>query len=171
MDTEMDIKVISEGQLIEPLIIELRGKRVIMDADLARIYGTTTKRLNQAIKRNRGRFPEDFVFRLTGNEKAGLVTICDQFNNFKHLTDFPLAFTEHGAIQAANVLRSSKAVEMSVYVVRAFVKMRETMVEHKDIMRKIASLESRYDQQFKVVFDALRKLMIPPTKQKRRIGF
>ena len=83
----------------------------------------------------------------------------------------PLAFTEYGAIQAANVLRSAKAVQMSVYVVRAFIKMRELMIEHKDVMQKIAHLERKYDHQFKMVFDALRELMTPPAKTKRRIGF
>ena len=135
------------------------------------IYGTTTKKLNQAIKRNKPRFPDDFVFYLTVNKKAELVTNRDQFGNFEHLTDFPLAFTEHVAIQAANVLRNPKAIEMSVYDVQPFVKMLEMIVEHNDLMRKIASLESKYDQQFKVVFDALRELMMPPTKSKRRIGF
>jgi hypothetical protein len=156
---------------IESLIVLIRGKRVILDAHLAILYGTTTKRLNEQVRRNRERFPDDFMFRLSVTEMSELVANCDQFNNFKHLREPSLVFTEFGAIQAANVLRSKRAVEVSVFVVRAFVSMREALSVHKDILRKINDMESKYDGQFKLVFDALRKLMDPPVKPRRRIGF
>jgi hypothetical protein len=156
---------------IESLILFIRGKRVILDAHLAILYGTSTKRLNEQVRRNRERFPDDFMFRLTATEMNELVANCDQFNNFKHLREPSLVFTEFGAIQAANVLRNKRAVEVSVFVVRAFVRMREALSVHKDILRKINDMESKYDGQFRLVFEALRKLMDPPAKPRRRIGF
>jgi ORF6N domain len=109
---------------IEPLILLLRGQRVIMDSELAGIYGTTTKKMNQQVTRNRDRFPPDFMLRLHEDEKAELVTSCDRFNKLKHSTVLPHAFTEHGAIMVASMLNSPRAVEMSVFVVRAFVRSR-----------------------------------------------
>jgi hypothetical protein len=152
-------------------ILTIRGKRVILDANLAALYGTATKRLNQAVKRNRGRFPDDFMFRLNPGETKELVRNCDRLNYLKHLADPPHAFTKHVTIQAANLLKSQLAIAMSVLVVRAFVQMRELMLTHQEIMRRIDSLESHYDQQFRIVFDAIRELMIPPTPPQRRIGF
>lgn len=156
---------------VENRILSVRGHRVMLDADLAEVYGVPTKALNQAVKRNAERFPEDFAFRLTAEEKMELVTNCDRFARLKHSTTFPLAFTEHGAIMAATVLNSSRAVEASVYVVRAFVRMREALASHKETSRRLDALERKYDVQFKVVFDAIRALMEPPTKARRRIGF
>lgn len=156
---------------IEQMILVLRNKSIILDIDLAVIYGTTTKRLNQAVKRNRERFPEDFMFRLTTNEAKEPVTNCDRLYKIKYLSNAPLAFTEYGTIQAANVLNSKLAIEMSVLVVRTFIKMRELLIVHKDIIEKLDKMERKYDQQFKVVFDAIRQLMLPPAMQKNRIGF
>jgi hypothetical protein len=143
----------------------------MLDADLAELYGVQTKALNQAIKRNAERFPEDFAFRLTAEEKKELVTNCDRFGQLKHSTVFPLALTEHGAIMAASVLNSPRAIEVSVYVVRAFVKMREVLVTHKELVRRLDEMEGKYDRQFKVVFDAIRALMKPPKIPRRRVGF
>jgi hypothetical protein len=156
---------------VETLILTIRGRRVILDSDLAALYGVSTKRLNQQVRRNQKRFPDDFVFKLTVTEKDELVANCDRFNHIKHLSGLPLVFTEFGAIQAANVLRSSRAIEMSVLVVRAFVRMRELVAMHKDMMRKIETLENKYDRQFKAVFDAIRQLMSPPPPTRKRIGF
>jgi hypothetical protein len=149
----------------------IRGHRVMLDADLAEVYGVTTKAFNQAIKRNAERFPEDFVFRLSAEEKRELVTNCDRFARLKHSTVVPLVFTEHGAIMAAFVLNSPRAIEASVYVVRAFVKMREVLATHKELARRLNEMEGKYDRQFKVVFDAIRALMEPPVKPRRRIGY
>jgi len=152
-------------------ILTIRGQRVMLDADLAELYGVTTKSLNQAVKRNLGRFPQDFSFRLTAEEKKELVTNCDRFNRLKHSTAYPLAFTEHGAIMAASVLNSKRAVETSVYVVRAFVRMREVLVENRGLSARLNALERKYEAKFRVVFDAIRALMEPPKPPRRRIGF
>jgi hypothetical protein len=156
---------------IEDRILVVRGHRVMLDADLAEVYGVKTRALNQAVKRNAERFPADFAFRLTVAEKTELVTDCDRFARLKHSTVSPLAFTEHGAIMAANVLNSSRAIEGSVNVVRAFVRMREALISHRDLARRLNALERKYDAQFKVVFDAIRALMEPPKTPRRKIGF
>lgn len=161
-------------ELIERGILVLRGHKVMLDADLAVIYGTSTKAFNQAIKRNLARFPGDFMFRLTPAEKAEVVTNCDHLSRLKYSPTLPMAFTEHGAIMAASVLNSPKAVEMSVLVVRAFVKLREIIATHRQLAVKLAELERRlstHDKQIVVLFDAIRELMTPPVKPKRRIGF
>lgn len=144
----------------------------MIDADLAALYGLPTKALNQAVRRNLERFPADFVFRLSRRERAGVVTNCDHLGRLRFSAALPYAFTEHGAIMAANMLNSPRAVEMSVHVVRAFVRMREVVASHKDLLKRVDELEQRYDEQFKIVFDAIRQLMTPPEpKPKRRIGF
>jgi hypothetical protein len=152
-------------------ILTIRRHRVIIDADLAEVYGVPTKALNQAVKRNANRFLEDFAFRLTAEEKTELVTICDRFNRLKHSAASPLAFTEHGVIMAANVMNSPRAIEASVQVVRVFVKMREVLVSHGVLAQRLSILESKYDKQFHVVFDAIRALMEPTKRTRRRIGF
>ena len=156
---------------VENRILTIRGHRVMVDTDLAEVYGVPTRALNQAIKRNAERFPEDFAFRLTVKEKTELITNCDRFTRLKHSIVVPLVFTEHGAIMAASVLNSPRAVEASVYVVRAFVKMREVLASHKELVRRLDEMEGKVDRQFKVVFDAIRALMEPPTKQRRQIGY
>ena len=143
----------------------------MLDADLAEVYNVTTKRLNEQVKRNAERFPEDFAFRLTEEEKTELVANCDRFDRLKHSTAFPLAFTEHGVIMAASVLNSQRAVETSVYVVRAFVRMREALAGHRSLTQRLNDLEKKYDSQFRMVFDAIRALMEPPKTPRRRIGF
>lgn len=152
-------------------ILSIRGKRVMLDADIAELYGVTTGALNQTVKRNKRRFPSDFTFRLTAEEKEKVVTECDHLARLKFSPVLPLAFTEHGAIMAASVLNSKKAVEISVYVVRAFVRLREALVGHRDLVARLNELERKYDARFRVVFDALRALMEPPKPPGRRIGF
>jgi len=120
---------------IEPRIQLVRGVKVIIDADLAELYGVPTKRLNEQVKRNIERFPPDFLFQLTAAEKAEVVANCDHLAKLKYSKTLPYAFTEHGAIQAANVLASAQAVEMGIHVVRAFVKLREAAIEHRSWMR------------------------------------
>jgi hypothetical protein len=153
-------------------ILLIRGLKVMIDADLAQLYGVPTKALNQAMKRNQDRFPEDFAFQLSAMEKNEVVTNCDHLSRLKFSPTLPYAFTEHGAIMAANVLNSPRAVEMSVHVVRAFVLLREMIASHKELAKRLDELEAKYDRQFKVVFDAIRELMKPPApKPKRKIGF
>ncbi len=135
-------EAIVDGNAVEPLIIVMRGGRVILDADLARLYGVTTKALNQAVRRNRERFPDDFAFEVTRLEKMKLVTKCDRLKNLKHSKALPIAFTEHGAIMAAGVLNSPRAVRTNVLVVRAFVRMREMLAANAELVARIRELEN-----------------------------
>lgn len=159
-------------------ILVLRGHRVLLDADLAVLYGVPTKALNQAVRRNKSRFPDDFCFRISDIEKSEVVTICDHLQRLKFSRTTPLAFTEHGAFMAAAVLNSPRAVDMSVYVVRAFVKLREVLASHTELARKLATLEkslatldARTRRQFEEVYLAIRALMTPPAVKSRPIGF
>lgn len=145
---------------------------MIVDHDLATLYGVATKRLNEQVGRNKRRFPKDFMFRLTQAEKAEVVANCDHLRGLRFSAQLPYAFTEYGAIMAANILNSERAIEMSVLVVRAFVKLRELATSRSDLARRLDELEAKYDAQFKIVFDTIRALMEPaPAREKRRIGF
>ena len=153
-------------------ILVIRGHKVLLDADLADLYGVTTKRLNEQVKRNPERFPADFLFPLTAEEKAQVVANCDHLQRLKFSPALPNAFTEHGALMAASVLNTPRAVEMSVFVVRTFVRLRQMLASNVELARKLAALEKKYDAQFQVVFEAIRELMTPPEpKKKRPIGF
>ncbi len=160
---------------IERSILMIRGLKVILDADLAALYGVSTKVLNQAIKRNKERFPSDFMFRLTAGEKDEVVTNCDHLARLKFSPVLPAAFTEHGAIMAAAVLNSARAIRVSLYVVRAFLKLRELLSSQKEFARKLQDLEKKFaehDEKFKIVFQSIRRLMEPsPVPPKRCIGF
>jgi hypothetical protein len=160
---------------IEPCILLIRGQRVMLDADLAELYGTSTKAFNQAVKRNLERFPTDFRFHLTDAEKQEVVTNCDHLGRLKFSTTLPYAFTEHGAIMAASVLNTPRAIEASVYVVRAFVKLRELLSTHKELAGKLAELERKvgsHDVAIQSLVAAIRRLMEPPPAPPRpRIGF
>lgn len=162
-------------------ILALRGHRVLLDSQLAALYGVTTKRLNEQVRRNSARFPEDFMFQLTVEEAAGLRS---QFATSKKSAGrggrryTPYAFTEHGAIQAANVLNSQKAVEMGIYVVRAFLGLREMLASNRELARRFAQLEARlgkkladHDEAIAAILSAIRQLMIPPSPRRRPIGF
>jgi hypothetical protein len=166
--------VIQVGR-IEQRILLIRGQRVIIDSDLAEFYGVSTKRLNEQVRRNKKRFPEDFVFQLSGDEKSEVVAKCDHLGNLKYSRVLPLAFTEHGALMAASVLSSSRAVEVSVFVVRAFVKLRQAIEAHKELAAKLNQLERRltqHDTQILSLVEAIRRLAEPSAvPEKRRIGF
>jgi len=168
-------------------IATVRGQRVIVDADLAALYDVPTKRFNEAVKRNMAKFPADFMFALTQDEWDALRSQFATLNTGRgqHRKYLPYAFTEHGAIMAATILSSPRAVEVSVYVVRAFVRLRELAVTHSDLAKRLAELEDKTEAlamshdtfsrntrvQLKQVFDALRELMTPPDPPKRPIGF
>lgn len=169
----------------EPNILQIRNQRVLLDSDLAELYGVSTKRLNEQVRRNRDRFPADFIFELDANEWANLKS---QFatSSWGGRRSLPLAFTEHGAIMVASVLNSPQAVEASVYVVRAFVRQRSLLASHREIAAKLEALEQKTEllsiqhtalshntrAQMKQVFDALRQLMEPQKTQSHRpIGF
>jgi len=143
---------------IERAIFVIRGQKVMLDADLAELYGVLTKVLNQAVKRNKERFPVDFMFQLTKEEKDEVVTNCDHLKRLKFSPTLPHAFTEHGAIMLATILNSPVAVQSSIQVVRAFVRLRQMLASNADLARKLDTLERKYDAQFKVVFDAIRQL-------------
>ena len=161
---------------LDARIIETRGHRVILDADLAGAYGVPTKALNQAVKRNRERFPGDFCFRLTAQEvedlKSQCVTSSEGWGGRRRSR--PLAFTKHGAIMAASVLSSPRAVQMSIFVVRAFLRLRELVVGRAELASKLAELERRvaaHDHDLRAIIEAIRQLVQPPQKPRRQIGF
>jgi hypothetical protein len=158
-------------------IVALRGRRVILDRELAAIYGVTTGRLNEAVKRNSRRFPTDFVFQLTVQEYTDLKSqsAISSWGGRRHR---PFAFTEHGAIQAANVLNSTRAVTMGVYVVRAFVQLRDLLSSNKELASRFAQLESRlgkklveHDDAIANILSVIRQLVNPPATERRGIGF
>lgn len=158
---------------VDSLIMEIRGQKVILDSDLASLYEVETKRLNQQVNRNFERFPADFMFQLSEEEFANLKL---QFatSSWGGRRKLPYAFTEHGAIMAASVLNSPRAVEMSVYVVRAFVKLRTLALQYKELTRKLAQIEERlgeHDTAIIEIVNAIRQLMEPPEAKKKEIGF
>lgn len=165
-------------ECIATRILCIRNQRVIIDTDLAELYGVPTKALNQAIKRNKQRFPSDFMFQVTTQEKLDLVTNCDHLAKLKFSKSLPYVFTEHGAIQAANVLNSTRAVTTGIVVVRAFVQLRNVALSHQELQKKLESLEKeldyrldRQDETIEGIMAALRQLMTPPEHPKRPIGF
>ena len=156
---------------IEQMIFLVRNTKVMIDRDLAELYGVSTKALNQAVKRNRKRFPKDFMFQLSKKEKDELVTNCDRFSTLKHSSTNPYVFTEQGVSMLSSVLNSSKAIEVNIQIMRAFVKIREMILTHKDLSKKISNLEKKYDKQFAMVFQAIRELIEMPKKETKKIGF
>ena len=160
-------------------ILVLRGQRVILDAELAEIYGVTTGRLNEAVKRNFDRFPSDFMFQLSSAEYSALISqiaISKPVRGGRR--KLPWVFTEHGAIQAANVLNSDRAVRMGVYVVRAFVRLRGLLSSNKELAHRLDELEARlekrldaHDEAIAEILSAIRQLMNPPVSRRRPIGF
>jgi len=160
---------------IEHMIFTIRGRKVLIDADLAVIYGVNTRTLNQAVKRNATRFPADFVFRISAFEKQGVITNCDHLLRLKFSKSLPWAYTEHGAIMAAMVINSAAAATMSVYVVRAFLRMRVELANGADILRRLAVIDRKLLVHDAILRDIYRKLQpllaLPPSRPKREIGF
>ena len=168
------------SEVIEQHIYLIRDQKVMLDRDLADLYGVSTKVLNQAVKRNLERFPEDFMFQLfsdeaetrwnhvrAGRSRSQIVTL-KRGENIKYQ---PFAFTEHGILMLSSVLRSERAIAVNIAIMRAFVKLREMLASQKDLVRRLDGLEQKYDKHFQVVFDAIRQLMTPLEKPKRQIGF
>jgi len=143
----------------------------MVDRDLAELYEVTTKALNQAVKRNKNRFPREFMFRLTFKEKKELVTNCDRFASLKYSTSLPCVFTEHGVAMLSSVLNSERAIQVNIAIVKTFIRLREILNSHKKLAEKIEALENKYDTQFKVVFEAIRQLMREEEKPKAPMGF
>jgi hypothetical protein len=166
---------------IEGSILIIRGHKVILDSDLAALYGVSVGRLNEAVKRNRDRFPADFMFQLTSEEFVSLRSQVVSLNLKSQIaissSDWggrrhpPFAFTEHGVAMLSSVLRSKRAVQVNIEIMRAFVRLRQMLASNTQMAGKLAALEKKYDAQFKVVFDAIRQLMASPEPKKRKIGF
>ncbi len=155
---------------IAPLIVTLRGQRVLLSADLARLYGVTTSALMQAVKRNRERFPSDFMFQLDNEEWRDLKSHF-VISSWGGARTPPHAFTEQGVAMLSSVLRSERAVQVNIEIMRAFVRLRGILAEHRELAKRLEELERRYDKKFAVVFDAIRQLMETPPTPSRPIGF
>ena len=168
-------KVIIPVKNIEQHILLIRGEKVIVDGDLAEFYGVQTKRLNEQVKRNKDRFPDDFMFQLSEKEKSEVVANCDHLSKLKYSKALPYVFTEHGAIMAASVLSSPRAIEVSVYIVRAFVKLRRMVADNKEMSWRIAKIERQlagHDEQIVELVKVIKQLLKPdPPPKTRRIGF
>ena len=158
---------------VESRIIEVRGHKVMLDADLADLYGVVTKTLNQAVRRNRERFPADFMFQLTVGEHSALrsQTVTLKRGRGQHRKYLPYAFTEQGVAMLSSVLRSPRAIRVNIEIMRAFVRLRRMLLSHEELARRFDALEKKYDAQFKAVFDAIRELMAPPASRRRPVGF
>ncbi len=156
---------------IESKILVIREQKVMLDRDLAELYGVGTKVLNQAVRRNIKRFPEDFMFKLTKEERDELVTICDRLERLKHSSSFPYAFTEQGVAMLSSVLNSEKAILVNIQIMRTFTKIKKMLASHEELKKKVEDMEARYETQFKIVFDAIKALLEPPVKKTKPIGF
>ncbi|KAF0221437.1 MAG: hypothetical protein FD174_575 [Geobacteraceae bacterium] len=170
------MEVLVPKEVIENKILLVRGQKVMLDEDLAELYGVEIRVLNQAVKRNLKRFPADFMFQLTQEEHTEFISLRSQIVILKrgrgqHRKYFPYAFTEQGVAMLSSVLNSERAIEVNIQIIRAFVKLREMLASHKDLARKLEELEMKYNNQFKIVFDAIRQLMTPPEPKKQKIGF
>ena len=173
--------IVESAERIEQAILLIRGHRVLLDADLALLYGVSVGRLNESVKRNRHRFPDDFMFQLSEAEFQALKT---QVANLNLKSQFaisssewggrrhpPYAFTEQGVAMLSSVLRSKRAVEVNIQIMRTFVRLRELLASNAELSRKLEAMEKKYDAQFKIVFDAIRQLMKSPEPKTRKIGF
>lgn len=152
-------------------ILLIKGHKVILDRDLAEFYGVETKALNQAVKRNIARFPSDFMFQLTKQEKEEVVTNCDHLSSLKFSPTLPYAFTEQGVAMLSSVLRSRWAAQVNIAIMRTFVKLRQILATNTALRRKIESMERRYNEQFKLVFKVLSEMVMADKKPKTQIGF
>ena len=172
-------KVIKKASLVPDGIIVnkilfIRNKKVMLDKDIAELYGVSTKRLNEQVKRNKKRFPEDFMFQLTQREKDEVVANCDHLKNLKYSPNLPYVFTEHGAVMLASILNSERAIEMNIQIVRIFTQIRELLLTNKDILLKLEQLEKKvinHDENIQKIFGALRQLLNKPQIPRERIGF
>ncbi len=168
-------KMVIPDEAIINKILLIRDKKVIIDKDIASLYGVSTKRLNEQVKRNLKRFPDDFMFQLTPEEKDEVVANCDHLKNLKYSPNLPYAFTEHGAVMLASVLNSDRAIEVNIQIVRIFTKMKEMLLTHKDILLKLEQLENKvssHDENIQMIFEALKQLLsLPPARPRNKIGF
>ena len=163
-----------QPEQIEQAVLLIRGQRVMMDRDLAALYGVETKSLNRAVQRNLDRFPADFMFQLTADEAEALRYQFGTLKRGQHYKYLPFVFTQEGVSMLSSVLRSPRAVQVNIAIMRVFVRLRETLALHKDLAHKLAQLERKiegHDTSIRTLFDAIRQLMTPPEKPRREIGF
>ena len=162
-------------KVIEQRIFSIRGQKVMIDRDLAQLYGVETKYLNRQVKRNAQRFPREFMFQLTKKEREELVTNWHRFQTIKHSSSLPFVFSEHGVAMLSSVLKSETAVKINILIIKAFIKLREAMIAHKEFFYRLQALEQKvgsHDGEIQAIFKAIRELMAPPRgKPKSRIGF
>ena len=149
----------------------IRGMKVMLDADLAELYGVTTKALNQAVTRNEQRFPPDFMFRLTKEEKQELVTNCDRLDRLKHSSALPRVFTEQGVAMLSSALRSERAIHVNIQIMRVFTRLRQMVLDNKELRKELEKLKQITDERFQIVFETLDQLLTPPDKPRKKIGF
>ncbi len=151
-------------------ILVIRGKKVMLDRDLAKLYGVTTGNLNKAVKRNKERFPDDFMFQLTKQEFENLIFHFGR-SSWGGVRKIPIVFTEHGILMLSSVLKSKRAAMVNIQIMRIFIRMREILFNYKNLKEKIENIEKKYDSQFKVIFEVITKLMAEEEKPKKKIGF
>ena len=159
------------AEQIERVIVLISGHKVMLDRDLAELYGVEVKQLKRQVKRNQDRFPADFMFELSKGEYDALRSQFGTLKRGEHSKYLPYAFTEQGVAMLSSVLRSTRAVQVNIEIMRAFVRLRQILASNAQLARKLDALEKKYDAQFKVVFEAIRELMRPPTPKRRKIGF
>jgi hypothetical protein len=167
-------KVLVPTELIQNKIMVIRGEKVMIDRDLAHLYGVSTKALNQAVTRNRKPFPRDFMFRVIKEEKDELVTNCDRFRPLKHSSIMPRAFTEQGGAMLSSVLNNDRAIEVNIAIMRTFVQLRKILSSQKQLAQKLSKIEARledHDESIDAIFEAIRQLMRPSEKPRKPIGF
>ena len=143
----------------------------MIDRHLAEMYGVDTRILNQAVKRNSKRFPREFMFQLRREERDEVITICDDLASLKFARTMPFAFTEHGLAMLSSVLKSDRAIQVNIEIIKAFVRLRKLLANHKELQKKIEDMEEKYDEQFSIVFQAIKQLLAEEKKPKRKIGF
>ena len=159
------------AEQIERVIVLISGHKVMLDRDLAELYGVEVKQLKRQVKRNQDRFPADFMFELSKGEYDALRSQFGTLKRGEHSKYLPYAFTEQGVAMLSSVLRSTRAVQVNIEIMRAFVRLRQILASNAQLARKLDALEKKYDAQFKVVFEAIRELMRPPTPKRKKIGF
>ena len=159
------------SEQLERSILLIRGEKVMLDSDLADLYQVEVKQIKRQVRRNKDRFPEDFMFELSKREYDSLRRQLGTLKRGEHSKYLPYAFTEQGVAMLSTVLKSQRAVRVIIEIMRAFVRLRQLLATHKDLARTLEALERKYDAQFKMVFDAIRQLMTPPEPKKRKIGF
>ncbi len=158
-------------EIIEKKIFEIRGRKVMIDRHLADLYGVETRILNQSVKRNINRFPEEFMFQLTKDERNKVITICDNLDSLKYARTMPYAFTEYGVAMLSSVINNDKAIQVNIQIIKTFVKLRQLISSTSQLHKRLEEMEKKYNKNFKIIFQVLHELMEIPEKPRKEIGF